>query len=181
MSPPPPSSSPPSNVCQAFFRGEIKDKTTKESRKAAENLALLKTIKKNPKWTPVDNKSKILKKTSSSLSSTDLAKMRMQIGDTMPGDVVNQMTSDIAESSSSSSCSSSLQKNTPNHQSSSAIKSPMLLDVEAEIHRRIQALGKSGKMFEDDARYLQDHQLAADAEFIVRGIDPQVICQALNV
>jgi hypothetical protein len=162
-------SQPSNSVCQAFFRGDIKDRTTKESRKAAENLALLKTIKKNPSWNPVDNKSKMLKKTSGSLSSSDLAKMRMQIGDTMPGVVVAQMTSEIAESSSSSSLMpmSGVQDK--------SFKNPMLLDVEAEIHRRIHALGKSGKMFEDDAQYVQDQQLAADSEFIVRGIDPQVL------
>ena len=162
-------------LSQAFFKGEIKDKTTKESRKAAESLALLKTIKKNPSWKPVDTKSKLLKKTSSQLSSSYLAKMRMQIGDTVPDEVVSSITQDIAGPSSAS-CSSPL----PSSSSSAAAhsmdrqgKNPMLLDVEAEIHRRIHALGKSGKMFEENAPYIQDQQLAADAEFLVRGIDPQ--------
>ena len=165
------SSSSSSKICQAFFSGEIKDKTTKESRKAAENLALLKTIKKNPSWKPVDNKSKVLKKTGASLSSSDLAKMRMQIGDTMPSDVVAQITRDIAEETNLNSVSNGNNNNNNNK----GFKSPMLLDVEAEIHRRIHALGKSGNMFEDHAAYVQDQQLAADAEFLVRGIDPQVL------
>ena len=157
------------SICHAFFSGEIKDRTTKESRKAADNLAVLKTIKKNPAWTPADNKSKMLKKSSGSLSSSDLAKMRMQIGDTVPSEVVTRMTSDLAEACTSLPASSAASS------SVSHLRSPMLLDVEAEIHRRIHALGKSGKMFEDNAMYVSDQQLAADAEFLVRGIDPQVL------
>ena len=109
----------------------------------------------------------MLKKASSSMSSSELAKMRMQIGDTVPDDVVSSMTQELADEEAQPSSSSSFQRPV-------GFKSPMLCDVEAEIQRRIRALGKSGQMFEDNAQYVQDQQLAADAEYLVRGIDPQV-------
>lgn len=148
------------NLAQAFFSGQIRDKTTKESRKAAESLAALKTIKKNPTWVPVDNSTKMLKR--SAISSSELAKMQAQIGDTVPSEIVMDTARHISESST-----------TASHSKGMSFKNPMLCDVEAEIHRRIHSLGKSGKMFEENASYTHDQQLAADAPLIVQGIDPQ--------
>jgi hypothetical protein len=54
-----------------------------------------------------------------------------------------------------------------------AKKDPLLEDVETDLHRRIHALGKSGGMFEEGADYIHDAQLAADAQLLVQGIDPQ--------
>ena len=39
-----------------FFSGKIRDCTTKQSRKAADDLALLKSKHKNPDWQPVNAK-----------------------------------------------------------------------------------------------------------------------------
>lgn len=147
-------------VADAFFRGQIRDRTTKESRKAAESLAALKTIRKNPSWVPVDNKTRMLKR--SSISSSELAKMQAQIGDTVPTEVVQDAARHISEMPSSSASDAKAAA------MSSSFRSPMLCDVEAEIHRRIQALGKSGKMFEEHAAYEQNEQLAADAPLIVQ-------------
>jgi hypothetical protein len=157
---------PSSSTCQAFFSGAIKDKTTKESRKAAECLSSLRTISKNPSWKPLDSRTRMLKKSSASMQPCELARMKMQIGDTVP---VSGMTRDLSQDISGN-CGSG---GTLNRNMS---KSPMLVDVESEIQRRIHALGKSGKMFEDHAKYEQDQQMAADAEYLVRGIDPQVLC-----
>ena len=41
---------------RAFFSGQIRDTTTKQSRKAAGDLALLKNKSKNPQWTPMNAK-----------------------------------------------------------------------------------------------------------------------------
>lgn len=155
----------------AFFSGKVRDKTTKESRKAADCLSSLKTIKKNPLWMPSDSKTKMLKQSSKNggLPSSELAKIHAQIGDTMPVEVLANTTKQIAEFTSSDQPSAGGSSMTGNY----AFKNPMLCDVEAEIHRRIQALGKSGKMFEDNAAYLHDQQLAADAPLIIQGIDPQ--------
>lgn len=156
-------------VAEAFFRGEIRDKTTKESRKAADCLSSLKTIKKNPSWVPSDSRTKMLKQSSKKggLPSSELAKMRAQIGDTVPSEIVASTTKEISEQSS-------LDDNAPSSSHGNhAFKNPMLCDVEAEIHRRIQVLGKSGRMFEENAAYVHDQQLAADAPLIVQGIDPQ--------
>lgn len=49
-------SSSMSSLSQAFFGGKIRDKTTKQSRKAAEDLAILKTKEKNPGWNPTNAK-----------------------------------------------------------------------------------------------------------------------------
>lgn len=161
-------SSKRSSIAEAFFRGEIRDRTTKESRKAAESLSALKTIKKNPSWVPVDSRTKMLKQSSKSgLPPAELAKMRAQVGDTVPSEVVASTMMRIAEAGSTSSTSKD-EKMLPQ-----SFKNPMLCDVEAEIHRRIKALGKSGKMFEEGAAYHHDQQLAADAPLIVQGIDPQ--------
>lgn len=148
------------SVAQAFFSGQIRDRTTKESRKAAESLAALKTIKKNPSWVPVDSTTKMLKK--SAITSSELAKMQAQIGDTVPSEIVMDTARHISESSFSHASHKGL-----------SFKNPMLCDVEAEIHRRINALGKSGNMFEENASYAHDQQLAADAPLVVQGIDPQ--------
>ena len=105
-----------SKIAEAFFKGEIKDKTTKDSRKAAESLHALKTIKKNPTWVPADNKTKMLKQSSKQgLPPAELAKMRAQIGDTVPQDVVASTTKEIAEGDS-----------LPNLAGNLSFKNPML-------------------------------------------------------
>lgn len=156
------------SFADAFFRGEIRDRTTKESRKAADCLSALKTIKKNPSWVPVDSRTKMLKQSSkkAGLPPAELAKMRALIADTVPSEIVDTTTRQIAEASSSAG------GGTASSPSAAQFKNPMLSDVEAEIHRRIQELGKSGKMFEEHAAYNHDVQLAADAPLIVQGIDP---------
>jgi hypothetical protein len=157
----------------AFFNGSIKDRTTKESRKAAECLSTLKTISKNPSWKPTDNRTKLLKKSSATMQPCELARMRMQIGNTVPEDVIHGLTRDISQQQQLHQAGDGNSNGRSNF-GHGMIKNPMLVDVEAEIQRRIHALGKSGKMFEDNAKYEQDQQMAADAEYLVRGIDPQV-------
>ena len=49
----PPSTNP---LAQAFFSGKIRDRTTKQSRKAADDLAILKSKHKNPDWQPTNAK-----------------------------------------------------------------------------------------------------------------------------
>ena len=46
----------PSPLSLAFFAGMIKDTTTKESRKAAEDLAIIQNKIKNLGWKPVNTK-----------------------------------------------------------------------------------------------------------------------------
>jgi hypothetical protein len=43
-------------IANDFFSGKIRDRTTKQSRKAADDLALLKSKHKNPEWQPVNAK-----------------------------------------------------------------------------------------------------------------------------
>jgi hypothetical protein len=45
-----------SQACRAFFSGGVKDTTTKQSRKAAEDLAILRSKSKNPSWKPFNSK-----------------------------------------------------------------------------------------------------------------------------
>lgn len=169
------SSSSKKKLVDAFFRGKIRDSTTKESRKAAESLAALKTIRKNPSWVPVDSRTKMLKQSSKAgLPPAELSKMRAQIGETVPDTIISDVMRDIAEAKQSATLPQKQQHQQQiqtghNNNNNNAT----LCDVEAEIHRRIQALGKSGNMFEEHAAYNHDHQLAADAPLIVQGIDPQ--------
>jgi hypothetical protein len=44
------------SLSERFFKGQIPDRTTKESRKAAESLAILKNGKRNPHWKPLNSK-----------------------------------------------------------------------------------------------------------------------------
>lgn len=44
------------SIAHDFFTGKIKDKTTKESRKAAQDLAILRNKQRNPEWSPVNSK-----------------------------------------------------------------------------------------------------------------------------
>ena len=45
-----------SGLSRDFFSGTIKDRTTKQSRDAAEKLAILKTKHKNPSWQPLNTR-----------------------------------------------------------------------------------------------------------------------------
>ena len=45
-----------SGIARDFFSGNIKDRTTKQSRDAAEKLAILKTKHKNPSWQPMNTR-----------------------------------------------------------------------------------------------------------------------------
>ncbi len=50
------SSSSSSSISKDFFSGKIRDRTTKQSRKAADDLALIRSKQKNPQWQPVNAK-----------------------------------------------------------------------------------------------------------------------------
>lgn len=45
-----------SDLSRDFFSGNIKDRTTKQSRDAAEKLAILKAKHKNPSWHPLNTR-----------------------------------------------------------------------------------------------------------------------------
>lgn len=47
---------PQQSFCKAFFSGSIRDKTTKESRKAADSLAVIGKQCKHPGRKPLDHK-----------------------------------------------------------------------------------------------------------------------------
>ena len=136
------------SMADDFFRGSIKDSTTKESRKADHALAILRTLQRNPQFVPVDNISKKVK--------------------TMSQDEISKLSK---HSSLSMSAASSALSATPRKQASS-YKSPMLSEVEADIHRRIHALGEAGQRFEPNASFRNDPVLAADAEYLVQVVFP---------
>jgi hypothetical protein len=46
----------PNLLCKDFFEGSIRDRTTKESRKAAETLSLLSNQRRNPHKSLLDSK-----------------------------------------------------------------------------------------------------------------------------
>ncbi len=55
-------------------------------------------------------------------------------------------------------------------------RDPLEEEVIRDIHRRIELLGKSGKMFEDGMQYSRlNNRDVADAECIVRGVDPATL------
>lgn len=139
-----------------FFHGGVKDNSTKESRKAAQALAVLRTIQKNPDWKPVDNTSKKIK----NMTADQVAKL-----------VPLLPASSSSTSTPSTSSSPAPQPSLPERKGN--FKNLVLAEVEADIHRRIHALGKTGQMFEQGAAYATDSQLAADAPYLVRGMDPQ--------
>lgn len=62
---------------------------------------------------------------------------------------------------------------TQHKKGNSAPSNSLQAEVQADLHRRIHALGKSGKIFEENAAYQHDVKLAGDAEYLVQGMDPQ--------
>jgi hypothetical protein len=129
----------------SFFTGGIRDRTTKESREAANALASVKTMQRNPTWVPP--------KKIASLSTDDISKLKSKVDSSL---LVSSTISTKQEFFKS-------QHNSKNH---------LLAEVEQEIKSRIRNLAASGELYEKDADFHNDVQLAADAEYLVRGIDP---------
>lgn len=61
------------------------------------------------------------------------------------------------------------------HGNNAATKTSVQLEVEADIHRRIHSLGQSNLKFEPSAKFACDEKLAADAPYLVQGMDPEAM------
>jgi hypothetical protein len=94
----------------------------------------------------------------------DMGKVREQIGDTLPPDVVQSIAGTLADVMFPAAASSTT--------SSRKFKNPVEAEVGEYIWSRIQALGKSGRQFEDGVEYINDERDADDARDIVQGVDP---------
>lgn len=143
----------PDNMQRQFLQGLVKDSTTKDSRKVDRTLAVLKTMQRNLLWTPTDHASKKIK--------------------TMKAEDINKLLVVSGNSLSSNSSALSLSQSQQNQPQNRGRHSSVLLEVEADIHRRIHSMGLQGQCFEPEALFEMDQQLAADAEYLVQGVDPQ--------
>lgn len=160
---------------RAFFRGEIRDKTTKESRKAADAVATFKRRMRNPR-APCVAKNGV-----KAPKPEDLAKACFHVKSTLPlslaekvvgsVDFVAAAASETAGGSSSSSSFASRAAGCDN-------KSPhdfMQRDAQAEVFKKMHDLVKSGDRFEDGAHYVHSAEDAREAELIIQGKDPATV------
>ena len=97
------------------------------------------------------------------LNTINVAKARAMIKDSVPANVVDSLMQGHDQQSLASSDQAS--ENAAMH---GGAKNPLEMDVRREIHRRIQALCASGKVFEDDAAYQDSEKDAEDARLIVQ-------------
>lgn len=179
-----------STLATAFFSGKIKDGTTKESQKAARDLANLKAQNLNPDKPRVDhnvcvyalflfiacikNKLKKLLRQGKRFNSNrvNVAKARQTLEHKMPRDVLDDLVQSsgrgAADASQSSSSSSGESKR-------GFFKDPLEAEAKRDIHRRMQALSQSGQVFEEDRLYKNDATAAEHAKLIVQGKDPAAV------
>lgn len=152
----------------AFFTGKIRDSTTKESRKAAESLTILNNQRRNPHNNLLDPRGKRI-----NINNIDVGKAKLQVGSTLPGEVLQKISDSITELGdlAMTSAADSGKKGRGPSSSSPFWKNPVEEEVRRDIWRRIELLGKSGKMFEDDRAYVSNESDAVDAEYIVRCAD----------
>lgn len=178
-----------SGLAQAFFSGKIRDRTTKESRKAAEDLSILKNKQKNPGWMPLNSKVRlpvpfgmfqtsfrlimhIMQGAKVNLKTIDVNKARGKIAGTMPSDVASSLVEQAGGGACPSSSSSGFHAAQMQSVGPAALASPLREEVRRDILRRMEALFKSGKTFEDGAAYVDNERDAEDARLIVQGVDP---------
>lgn len=101
------------------------------------------------------------------LQNIDVGKVRVQIGNTLPPDVVQRIAGSLAD----------VIFPAASAKKSFGYKNPVEAEVGEHIWSRIQALGRSGKQFEDGVAYVNDEKEADDARDIVQGIDPALRSQ----
>lgn len=151
-----------SQLSRAFFSGGIRDTTTKQSRKAAEDLAILKNKSKNPQWKPLNSKG-----ASVNINTINAAKASVLVRGFAPSSAADSLS--VASANNQENAASHSQQpvdvlHDSNH--------PVRLEVRMELHRRMEALVKSGQTFEDHAAYVDNDRDAEDARLILQGKDP---------
>jgi hypothetical protein len=97
------------------------------------------------------------------LNTINVAKARAVIKDSVPANVVDDLMQGHGQLSLSSDQLSFSENTTTTN-----ARNPVEADVRRDMHRRIQALCISGKVFEDDAEYQDNEKDAEDAKLIVQ-------------
>jgi hypothetical protein len=185
-------------LCKDFFDGRIKDKTTKESRKAAESLSMLRNQMRNPNKCLLDGKvlaPSPLRRSllfapdlscliiidvfpcaqgrKASVKSVDVVKAKVLVAGTLPPSVMQKMSDALLNDGFDGDHVPAVM-NRKRH--GPAWQDPLEQDVSRDIQRRIDILGKSGHAFEEGMPYAEYNERdVVDAEHIVRGIDPATL------
>jgi hypothetical protein len=188
-----------SAVSRAFFSGGIRDNTTKQSRKAADTVAMFKRKMKNPEWVPVDSRGAKV-----SLDKVDIAQACLQVKttiaknvvqvaapagvpascatDTVVGSILGPQLDSVASTASAGAGISYGKRSSfgggRHCRGDSFTSGPhafMQRDVHADVYRRIRELVASGENFEKGVHYVHGCNDARDAELIIHGIDPSMV------
>lgn len=178
-----PERAPVSELSKAFFSGKIRDRSTKESVKAAEEMHYLQRAAKNPGSSVIDNK--VLAATivirfaqysiidcvfacaqgrKVNVKKLDASKACAALSGKMPADLVKGMLEKAGLNAQSMQTASS--------SGASKQKNPLREDVRQDIIRRAEALFENGQTFEEGMTYEDKPTDVEHARLIIQGIDP---------
>lgn len=156
---------------RAFFGGAIRDKTTKESRKAADAVATFKRKMRNPAAFAPGASAKMPKQ-------EDLAKACLHVKSTLPAELADRVVGSVdvnaaAAAAATRGSSSSFQRGGGGDKGGQY--DFMEREAQADVFRRMHDLAKRGDRFDSEAHYVHSAEDAREAELIIQGRDPATV------
>lgn len=144
----------------AFFGGAIRDKSTKESRKAADAVATFKRRMRNP------HHAQHVAKTP---KHEELAKACQRVKSTLPAELADKVVGsvDVAAAGMAPSSRGGFQ--------GGGQYDFMEREAQSDVFRRMHDLAKRGDRFESEAHYVHSAEDAREAELIIQGRDPATV------